>query len=251
MKVVIVDDENNSVQHLKSCLENYPDLEIAATFTDSVEALSYLIRTPCDLLFLDIEMPNISGLYIAEQITLLHPDVKICFITAHAEGALKAFELNALDYIPKPFTKERLEQCLKRMRRAFSPKRSDAGAEQVNFDALGQGMDYALNIICGYHDEDVVLINTQDIYYFETVQSAVFIHTKTQVYRGNKPLSFYEEKLRPLYFFKTHKCFLVNLSKVDRFSPRINYTYDLFFKDLKDRIPLSRNNVKALKSYLH
>ncbi len=303
MKVVIVDDEITSVQHLKSQLENYPDMEIAATFTDSVEALSYLIRTPCDLLFLDIEMPNISGLYIAEQITLLHPGVKICFITAHAEGALKAFELNALDYIPKPFTKERLEQCLSRIRRDverlshvrdaeqnlnygrrasdreqninygrrasdrekdlnygrrasdrekdLSHKRREADEEHVNFDALGQGLDYALNIICGYHDEDVVLINTQDIYYFETVQSAVFIHTKTQVYRGNKPLSFYEEKLRPLYFFKTHKCFLVNLSKVDRFSPRINYTYDLFFKDLKDRIPLSRNNVKALKSYLH
>lgn len=270
MKVVIVDDENMSVQHLKFHLEKYPDLEIAATFTDSVEALSYLIRTPCDLLFLDIEMPNISGLYIAEQITLLHPGVKICFITAHPEGALKAFELNALDYIPKPFTKERLEQCLRRMKRDggqdqymgraqrdgsqdqyVGRAQRDGGAEHVNFDALGQGLDYALNIICGYHDEDVVLINTQDIYYFETVQSAVFIHTKTQVYRGNKPLSFYEEKLRPLYFFKTHKCFLVNLSKVDRFSPRINYTYDLFFKDLKDRIPLSRNNVKALKSYLH
>ena len=250
MKVVIVDDENTSVQHLKSQLENYPDVEIAATFTDSVEALSYLIRTPCDLLFLDIEMPNISGLYIAEQITLLHPGVKVCFITAHPEGALKAFELNALDYIPKPFTKERLEQCLSRMRRDVE-RRRETEEESVNFDALGQGLDYALNIICGYHDEDVVLINTQDIYYFETVQSSVFIHTKTQVYRGNKPLSFYEEKLKPLYFFKTHKCFLVNLSKVDRFSPRINYTYDLFFKDLKDRIPLSRNNVKALKSYLH
>ena len=121
----------------------------------------------------------------------------------------------------------------------------------ANLDDLGLGGDYALNIICGYNDEDVVLINTQDVYYFETVQSNVFIHTKSKVYRGNKPLSFYEEKLKPLYFFKTHKCFLVNLSKVDRFSPRINYTYDLFFKDIEDRIPLSRTNVKALKNYLN
>ncbi|MBO4290620.1 MAG: response regulator transcription factor [Lachnospiraceae bacterium] len=246
MKVVIVDDELNSVENLKSHLECYPDLEITASFTDPVEALSYLIRNSCDLLFLDIEMPNISGLYIAEQVSLLHPETKICFITAHNEGAVKAFELNALDYIPKPFTPERLEQCLKRLR-----EKSRAASGSPDFDSISQSSDYALNIICGYNDEDIVLINTQDIFYFETVQSNVYIHTKNSVYRGNKPLSFYEEKLKPLYFFKCHKCFLVNLSKVDRFSPRINYTYDIFFKDLKDRIPLSRNNVKTLKNYLH
>ena len=243
MKVVIVDDEYNSVVHLSTQLKNYPDMDITASFTNPVEALSYLIRNAVDLLFLDIEMPNISGLYIAEQITLLHPDTKICFITARTDGAIKAFELNALDYIHKPLSPERLEQCINRIRRSPTPPKPD-------FDSLSQGLEYPLNIICGYHDEDIVLINYQDIYYFETLQSNVFIHTKDKVYRGNKPLGFYEEKLKPLYFFKTHKCFLVNLSKVDHFSPRINYTYDIFFKDIKDRIPLSRNNVKALKQYI-
>ena len=91
LNVVIVDDEYTSVERLKYYLNNYPDLKIMATFTDPVEALSYLIRNACDLLFLDIEMPNINGLYIAEQVALLHPDTKVCFITAHSEGALKAF----------------------------------------------------------------------------------------------------------------------------------------------------------------
>jgi two-component system LytT family response regulator len=244
MRVVIVDDEFPSVEYLRAHLEEYPELEIEATFTDPAEALSYLIRNDCDLLFLDVEMPNISGLYIAEQVVHLHPQTNICFITAHSEGAVKAFELNAIDYIPKPFTAQRLEQCLRRIKER-------PPVESESFEFLSQGTDYSLNIICGYNAEDVVLINVQDIYYFETMQSTVFIHTKNQVYRGNKPLSFYEEKLKALYFFKTHKCFLVNLSKVDRFSPRINYTYDIFFKDIKDRIPLSRNNVKALKNYLH
>ena len=111
-------------------------------------------------------------------------------------------------------------------------------------------IEYPLNIICGYHDEDIVLINAEDIFYLETIQSNVYIHTRDSVYRGNKPLGFYEEKLKPLYFFKTHKCYLANLSKVDYFSPRISYTYDIFFKGIKDVIPLSRNNVKALKNQL-
>lgn len=84
MRVVIVDDEFPSVEYLRAHLEEYPELEIEATFTDPAEALSYLIRNDCDLLFLDVEMPNISGLYIAEQVVHLHPQTSICFITAHS-----------------------------------------------------------------------------------------------------------------------------------------------------------------------
>ena len=243
MKVVIVDDEYNSVENLKTHLEDYPELEVISTFTDPVEALAYLIRNETDLLFLDVEMPSISGLYIAEQITLLHPNTKICFITAHTEGAIKAFELNALDYIQKPFSDERLKKCIDKIRKESSVQRPD-------YDSISHDIEYPLNIICGYHDEDIVLINAEDIFYLETIQSNVYIHTRDSVYRGNKPLGFYEEKLKPPYFFKTHKCYLANLSKVDYFSPRISYTYDIFFKGIKDVIPLSRNNVKALKNQL-
>lgn len=243
MKVVIVDDEYNSVENLKTHLKDYTELEIVNTFTDPVEALAYLIRNSIDLLFLDVEMPNISGLCIAEQITLLHPDTKICFITAHTEGAVKAFELNALDYIQKPFSPNRLKQCIDKIRKASVIQKPD-------YDSISHNIEYPLNIICGYNNEDIALINTEDIFYFETIQSNVYIHTKDSIYRGNKSLGFYEEKLKPLYFFKTHKCYLANLSKVDHFSPRISYTYDIFFKGIKDVIPLSRNNVKALKNQL-
>ncbi|MCR5829170.1 MAG: LytTR family DNA-binding domain-containing protein [Lachnospiraceae bacterium] len=243
MKVVIVDDEYNSIENLRTHLEDYTELEIISTFTDPVKALAFLIRNEADLLFLDIEMPNISGLYIAEQITLLHPDTKICFITAHAEGAIKAFELNALDYIQKPFSSERLRHCMNKIQ-------NEPALRKPDYDSLSHEIEYPLNIICGYHDEDIILINAEDIFYFETIRGNVYIHTKDNVYRGNKPLGFYEEKLKPLYFFKTHKCYLVNLSKVDHFSPRISYTYDIFFKGIKDVIPLSRNNVKALKAQL-
>ena len=154
MKVVIVDDEYNSVENLKTHLEDYPELEVISTFTDPVEALAYLIRKEVDLLFLDVEMPSISGLYIAEQITLLHPNTKICFITAHTEGAIKAFELNALDYIQKPFSDERLKKCIDKIRKESSVQRPD-------YDSISHDIEYPLNIICGYHDEDIVLINAE------------------------------------------------------------------------------------------
>ena len=252
MRVVIVDDELNSVEYIKEQLEDYDQCEVQATFTDPVEALAYLIRTECDLLFLDIEMPGISGLYIAEQVALLRPDTRFCFISAHNEGAVKAFELNALDYIQKPFTKERFDKCIRRYLDSSEKDNAIKRSRNAQIDALSdvnQAIDYSLNMVCGYQDENIVIINISDIYYFEVSNSIVFRHTKDKVYRGNKTLAFYEEKLERQYFFKTHKSFLVNLSKVDHFSPRISYTYDMFFKDLKDVVPVSRSKVKELKGY--
>ncbi len=249
MKVVIVDDEINSVKYIEEKLRSYKEFSVQETFTNPVDALAYLIRTKVDLLFLDIEMPGISGLYIAEQIALIRPDTKICFISAHNEGAVKAFELNALDYIQKPFTMERFDKCIRR----FMDQKAKMDP-QVKMNALSdvnQAIDYNLNMVCGYDDENIAILNISDIYYFETCNSIVFIHTKDKIYRGNKTLAFYEEKLENQYFFKTHKSYLVNLSKVDHFSPRITYTYDMFFKDVKDVVPVSRSKVKELKEYFN
>ena len=77
------------------------------------------------------------------------------------------------------------------------------------------------------------------------------IHTRDHVFRGNKTLNFYEEKLKKNSFFRTHKCYLANLSRADRFRPRINYTYDMYFKDISDVILISRNKVKELKQYFN
>lgn len=253
MKVVIVDDEINSVNYISENLKRYEGVEVLKTFTDPLDALAFLIRNECDLLFLDIEMPGISGLYIAEQVVLLKPKTKFCFISAYNEGALKAFELNALDYIQKPFDKERFDICIKRYLASENNNDSISEREQrtLALSDVNQAVDYSLNMICGYDDENIVIINIVDIYYFEVINSVVYIHTKSNVYRANKPLSFYEEKLKEHYFFKTHKSYLVNLSKADHFSPRITYTYDMFFKDIEDVVPVSRSKVKELKEYFN
>lgn len=106
-------------------------------------------------------------------------------------------------------------------------------------------------MICGYDEENIILINYQEIFYIETLQGSLFIHTKDKIYKGNKTLNFYEEKLNKRAFFRTHKCYLANLSKVDRFKPRINYTYDMYFKEIKDVIPISRNKVKEMKLFFN
>lgn len=240
MRAVIIDDEKNAAMQLYSLVEDYSAITVVNIFTDPCEGLRWLIKESIDLLFLDIDMPNISGIYIAELLSELQPEIKICFVTAFDDFAIKAFEINALDYILKPCTKERLNSCISKLARISMKKKE--------LEVVSDSSPYDLDIICGYDNENIVLLNYSDIYYIETVQGGTEIHCKDTTYRGNKALSFYEDKLKKKSFFRTHKCYLVNLSKVDKFRPRINYTYDMFFRESKEIVPVSRNKVRELKA---
>lgn len=240
MRAVIIDDEKNAAMQLYSLVEDYAAITVVNIFTDPCEGLRWLIKESIDLLFLDIDMPNISGIYIAELLSELQPEIKICFVTAFDDFAIKAFEINALDYILKPCTKERLNSCISKLARIAMKKKE--------LEVVSDSSPYDLDIICGYDNENIVLLNYSDIYYIETVQGGTEIHCKDTTYRGNKALNFYEDKLKKKSFFRTHKCYLVNLSKVDKFRPRINYTYDMFFRESKEIVPVSRNKVRELKA---
>lgn len=243
MNAVIVDDEKNALNFLKDKLKSLGCVDVVAEFTDACQALAYLLKYPCDVLFTDIDMPNISGLYIAEQIIGLYPDTKICFVTAFDEYAVKAFELSAIDYILKPYTEERLSNCLSRL--------SDAKTVKKSLEVLNEEYKYDLDVVCGYDDENIVLIHYDEIFYLESTHGEVKIHTVDKVYVGNKTLAFYESKLGNKSFFRVHKSFLVNLTKADRFKPCISYTYNMYFKGIKDSIPVSRSKVKELKLVLN
>lgn len=243
MKAVIVDNEENAANYLKDCLTEISDMEIEKVFFDSVEALLYLTKNPCDVVFLDIEMPTINGIYIAEELSQIYPGIKICFITAYQQFAVKAFELNAIDYVLKPFTKERLKLVLSKI----------GSLNEESYSILGQidlAANLQLDVICGYDDEDINLLSYHEIYYMEAEGKNLWIHTKEKKFRGNKSLNFYEEKLKKNSFFRTHKSILVNMEKLRKLRPRINYTYDILFHDINDVVPISRSKVKELKRYL-
>lgn len=241
MRVVIIDDEINAVQYLKEILQRKKEYQEVKDFCDAKEGLAYLLKSPCDVLFLDIDMPNINGIYIAEQISTLYPSIKICFATAYNGYAVKAFELNAVDYLLKPYTEERLNLCLNKLRN----KQENSQA----FVEISENYDYNLDMICCFYEENIMLIPSADIFYIEVYQGNSMIHTRDKTFRGNKSLNFYEEKLKKKSFFRTHKCYLANLAKVERFCPRINYTYDMYFRDIQDVILVSRSKVKELKQY--
>src|SRR5690625_1024787 len=115
MKVILIDDEQNAVDYLDDLLKDYLTIEVVGKYLNPLDGLEKLEETLIDVVFLDINLPGGYGISIAKQLNLLYPDLHIVFVTAHNQYAVSAFEVDALDYIVKPVTKERLDKTFERI----------------------------------------------------------------------------------------------------------------------------------------
>jgi len=125
MRVVCVDDERLSLQFIEKQLEQIEDISIAAMFTNPLEAKEYILNEAIDTAFLDVQMPGLNGIQLAEQILEYKPDLNIVFVTAYDQYAVEAFQLNALDYVIKPTKVERLHQTIKRVKTKLKDTAND------------------------------------------------------------------------------------------------------------------------------
>ena len=131
MKVIIVDDEELAIQYIETALESIYDLEVIETFTSSKRALPGILLTKPDLIFLDIEMPEKSGLDLATEVRTKLPNVKIIFITSHEQYAMDVFDMEGIDYIMKPFEIERVIKAIDKITNNES-KKSPAKKQRIN-----------------------------------------------------------------------------------------------------------------------
>lgn len=131
VKVVLIDDEHLALQYLEKVLKSYEGIEIVKTYMDPLQAIGDIRDTKPDIVFLDVEMPEMNGIEIAEQILLHHSDTHIVFVTAYEYYAVKAFELNALDYVLKPVRRERLENTLKRIEKEKAEMAPDGSPQSI------------------------------------------------------------------------------------------------------------------------
>jgi len=239
LNVIIVDDELPSRMELTSILEKIKDLKIAATCSLGQEALDYLQNNQADLIFLDIEMPQITGLEVAKIIrsTIPNPPA-IIFSTGFSEFAVTAFELNAFDYILKPYTTERILTSIMRFRNQQKQKNS-VHTEQLKLPVWKNDKAIVLNA-----EEDIILI--------QAGEQQTEIYTEKDMYEISAPLKDLETKLQEHGFLRTHKSFIVNINKVREVTPWFNDTYVLTLDKcpVKD-IPVSRHYMQEFKNWLN
>ena len=229
MKCVIVDDEFPAREELKYFVEKFPGAELLQEFGDSLDAFDYLQEhaAEVDTLFLDIDMPELNGLNLGKVIRKLNPGMKIVFVTAYREYAVDAFEIQAFDYLLKPYSESRIEKLLSRL--------SVEKKQVSNKISIGVG-------------EKIMVLNLEDIVVVEADKKETRVYTSKECYLTKMKISEWEEQLPKTQFYRCHRSYLVNLGKVREIEPWFNNSYMIHMENCPVKIPVSRNNMKEYKS---
>ena len=244
-KIVIIDDEPLARSIVAEYLQGHKDVEVAAECNNGYEGVKAIMQYKPDLIFLDIQMPKINGF---EMLELLDHIPSVIFATAFDEFAIKAFEANAIDYLLKPFSKERFNAAFEK----WLSKSKSTLAEEKNVHTLlgsGQKQPEEKNRIVVKNNTEITIVPVNDIFYIEAYDDYVKIFTKDTYYLKKKTMNYYEEVLDTSLFFRTHRSFIINLQQLTRIEPLEKNSYVVLLKSGK-KIPLSRSGYSKLKEKL-
>lgn len=240
MRVIVADDELPARKELGHMLEQCI-LDVKIDYADSGEAvLKILENNNVNVVFVDIHLGDMNGTSLASVIKKLYPNVLIVFATAYENYAVKAFDMEVLDYITKPFDLERLEQTVQKI----LVKQHHVSVSRL-FDLTASCSPEKLPIARG---KNVMLINICDIVYIETNGKGVLIHTFSGDYTGNYTLNFYEQRLANQSFYRIQKSYLINLKQLEEIIPWFNNGYCAKMIGFKNEtLPIGRNQIKELR----
>ena len=242
-KALIVDDEELARKLLREMLSSHPEIEIAAECGNGMEAVRAVGEHKPDLLFLDVQMPKLTGFDVLELIE--RGNVGVIFVTAYDQYAMKAFEIHAVDYLLKPFSRDRFETALERAKNQ-KPKKEVAAAE-LAATARPAG-EYAERIVVK-DGTKVTLIPVAKLDYAEALDDYVSLVTEGKKHLKQQTISGLELALDPKLFVRIHRSYLVNIERVTRIEP---YGKDSKVAILTNgaRLPVSRAGSARLKSLL-
>lgn len=245
LKVFTVDDEPLARDELSYLLKRSKQVEIAGE-ADSVEAaLEKMVDLDIDVIFLDIQLADESGIEIANRMNQLEYPPLIVFATAYDEYALKAFELNAADYILKPFDEKRVQQTIEKLYKlAGNTKQRISLPSRQRSYPNERAEKLAISV-----DEKIVLVNINEILYVATQEGKTMIATEKQKYWVSDSLVTFERKLHHTPIIRVHRAYLVSIDAIVEIEPWFNSTYNLIMKD-GEKVPVSRTYTKDLKQLL-
>ncbi|WP_378172726.1 LytR/AlgR family response regulator transcription factor [Aquimarina sp. SS2-1] len=238
-KVVIVDDEKSGRFLIKEYLEYHSQLIIVGEANNGVDAIKVINEFKPDLVFMDIQMPGLSGFDVLEHLEELPT---IIFSTAYDKYALQAFEVHAVDYLLKPYTKDRFDKAIAKINDS-SPKEIVPLAEQY----IMSKTEYPDRIIVEKGNKYVTL-SIHDIFYIEAFGDYSKLYSKTDVYMSNRGISQLEEKLNPSQFLRIHRSTIVSLPAISEVS-RYGKSYMLILQN-NAKLKVSRTYADKIKALI-
>ena len=258
LRALVVDDEKLARDELCYQLGQDEDVEVIGQAANGVEALDALNQHDPDIVFLDVQMPGLSGFEVARQLLELGGDPPmVIFVTAYDRHAIEAFEVNAVDYLLKPADPARLRQALARARRRIGGGR-DGRVTDLN-DQIEQlarlvtgGRPAKRDQVAVKIGERFLLVQAEDIVFASLADESITIVTGQVTGTSNfRTLDDLHARLDPATFWRVHRSYLVNINQVKEIVPWFSRNFILRMKDTKgSEIPVSRSQTKRLREYL-
>lgn len=239
LKAYIVDDEPLARGELSYLLRRNRKVEVVGEAESVPSAIRQIEELRPDIVFVDIQLGEDSGLELAQRLLDLNLQADIVFATAYDEFALKAFELDAVDYILKPYDERRILQTVERAikRRELQ----ESGKSDPDLRPADRNDKLAVTV-----DERIIIIPTSDILYLSSAEGKTVISAGGRLYQANEPLTVFEQKLRNTPIVRVHRAYLANLDGIVEIQPWFHSTCNLIMKD-GSKVPVSRTYMKELK----
>lgn len=241
ISALIIDDEPLARNIILEYLKEYPQIQITAECNNGFEGIKAVKEYQPDLIFLDIQMPKITGF---EMLELLDHKPGVIFTTAFEEYAIKAFEANATDYLLKPFNQDRFRKAISKF--LFNSVNQPALPQLINEAAESPQQSERVVVKTG---TKIKIIPVHEIHYIEADDDYVNIHTTEGEYLKNKTMSFFEKSLSPKDFVRVHRSFIVKIDQITKIEPYEKDQHMVLLISGK-KIPVSKSGYPRLRTVL-
>lgn len=250
LRTVVVDDEQLARDELCFLLESVPGVEVVGQASNGLEAVELVEKLTPELLFLDIQMPGLDGFQVVRELMGRDDVPQFIFVTAYDRYAIKAFEVNAVDYLLKPVEKRRLKEAISR-----TSRKDQSGPIKTQLERLLGAIERgnALKQLVVKSGDRFLLVDTRDVIYATVEDGVVSIATDRVTGTSNvRTLEELSASLDPSVFWRVHRSYVVNLQRIKEVIPWFNRTVQLKMDDRAEtEIPVSRSQTRRLKEHFN
>jgi two-component system LytT family response regulator len=249
IRTLIVDDEPLARERLRKLIEAEGDLEVIQECGDGAEAVAAIEGQQPDLVFLDIQMPELDGFGVLEQVVVPQLPV-VVFVTAYSQHAIRAFEVHALDYLLKPFTRDRFKQAITRVRGHLEQRQT--GELNRKLSALLEEMrpePKTPGRLAVKSDGRLLLLKVEEVDWIEGADNYVNLHVGKASYLLRETMGSIEKRLAPHHFIRVSRSAIVNLDRIKELQPMFHGDYSVILRD-GTRLSLSRTHRDKLQKLL-
>jgi len=245
LRAIIIEDEEPARELLKAYLKNQNDIDLLTECENGFEGIKAIGENHPDLIFLDIQMPKLNGF---EMLELLDEYPEIIFTTAYDQFAIQAFELNAVDYLMKPFSQDRFNQAIQKvMERLKSKNGNKTNIEKLKNQVKNEGLKTNRIFVKTGNHIDVIPID--EIVYIRAQDDYVELHTPNGKFLKKETMNVLEQQLPAELFTRVHRSSIINLSQIHKLEKYGKESYMVILKN-GENVMVSKSRIRQLKAQL-